>query len=209
MIPSGFVALLQMAQTTPKIWVSVLIFLLITIVGSLKAKGMSMKETNMVFYMQDWMTGQNVTSVSVAGLNGIDSIPSRFGTIVVFDDALTVDVDRHSKQIGRMRGMFAVSASDDSGVQFGFTIVFTDGEYKGSTLQIQGLEIYYTEKKELVARRELSVVSGTGLFRDARGYVMFENAFLDIPNFNSVLKLTLTVHHYTEFMTLLDLSEIY
>ncbi|XP_058108835.1 pterocarpan synthase 1-like [Magnolia sinica] len=207
---SGFVALLQMAQTTPKIWVSVLIFLLITTVGSLEAKDTRMEETNMVFYMQDWETGPNATGVWIAGLNGIGSLPTSFGTIVVFNDAITVDVDRHSKQIGRARGIFVASALDGTAAQFMFSIWFTDGEYKGSTLQIQGLEIYFTEDKELVARRELSVVSGTGLFRYARGYVVFENAFVDVPNFNTVFKLTVTVRHYTdEFMTLPDLSEIY
>ncbi|XP_058108879.1 dirigent protein 22-like [Magnolia sinica] len=198
-----------MAQTTPKISVSVLIFLLITILGSLKAKGMRMKETNMVFYMQDWETGENVTSVSVAGLNGIGSISTRFGTIMVFDNAITVDVERHSKPIGRGRGIFAASALDDSALHFMYSIVFTDGEYKGSTLQIHGLDIYLTEHKEFVARRELSVVSGTGLFRYARGYVVFENAFLDLSNLSSVLKLTVTVHHHPEFVTPFDLSKIY
>ncbi|XP_058108834.1 dirigent protein 11-like [Magnolia sinica] len=144
-----------MAQTTPKIWVSVLIFLLITTVGSLEAKDTRMKETNMVFYMHDWETGENVTSVSVAGLNGIGSVSTRFKTITVFDNAITVDIDRHSKKIGRGRGMFAASALDDCTIDLMYSIVFTDGDYKGSTLQIHGLEIYLTEHIEFVERREL------------------------------------------------------
>ncbi|XP_058107063.1 dirigent protein 2-like [Magnolia sinica] len=179
-----------MAQTTLNISVSLPLFFLITILVSLEAKVIKMKETNMVFYMQDWETGSNVTAISVAGLNGTNSSPLNFGTIAVLDDPITIGVDRYSKQIGRARGIFSASALDGSTIHRIFSFVFTDGEYKGSTLQIQGLEVYRTK------RRELSVVSGTGLFRYARGYIVFESAFMDIPNLNAVLKVTVTVRHY-------------
>ncbi|XP_058108839.1 dirigent protein 11-like [Magnolia sinica] len=181
-----------MAQTTPKISVSVPIFFLITIVASLEAKDTRTKETNMVFYMQDWETGPKVTSIPVAGINGVNSTGSKFGAILVLDDAITEGVDRNSKELGRARGIFVVSSLDASVLSYMFTIVFTDGDYKGSTLQIQGLEPL------LLQRREVSVVSGTGMFRFAMGYAILESAFLDLANLNAVVKMIVTVRHYSD-----------
>ena len=56
------------------------------------------KETKMVFYMQDWESGKNVTAVPVAGKNGTNSSVLNFATIVAVDDAITEGLDRRSKR---------------------------------------------------------------------------------------------------------------
>ncbi|KAG9447593.1 hypothetical protein H6P81_013721 [Aristolochia fimbriata] len=148
------------------------------------------KETNLVFFMQDYETGKNFSAIPVAGVNGTKSGVLGFGTVMVIDDALTEGIEKHSKQVGRAQGMYVNSALDGSDLHFLLSVVFTDEKYNGSTLEIQGANRFFLKQ------REVSVVSGTGYFRFARGFAILETVVLDIPNLNAVLKINVTVLHY-------------
>ncbi|XP_058092627.1 dirigent protein 23-like [Magnolia sinica] len=147
------------------------------------------KKTNMVFYMQDWGTGPNPTAISVAGRNRTSSTITSFGTIIAIDDAVTEGLDGKSKEVGRARGIYVTSALDASEVHLLFSVLFTNEKYNESTLEIQGSD------RANLKQREVSVVSGTGLFRYAKGYAVLETAYIDLPNLNAVIKFNVTVRH--------------
>ncbi|XP_075664759.1 dirigent protein 22-like [Castanea sativa] len=149
-----------------------------------------LKETNMVFYMQDWETGANVTATPVAGIPHKRWLILRFGTIFATDDKLAVAIERNSSEVGRAHGIYVNSALDGSDLHLLMSFVFTNKEYNGSTLEIQGADRIFQKY------REVSVVSGTGLFRLARGYATLETIFLDIPNSNAIIRWNVTVFHY-------------
>ncbi|CAN0876582.1 Dirigent protein 11 [Linum grandiflorum] len=79
---------------------------------------------------------------------------------------------------------------DGKGLYLVFSVIFTGGEYKGSTLEIQGSDIFSMKE------REFGVVSGTGYFRFVKGYGIMETAFMDVANLSAVIKLNVTVKHY-------------
>ncbi|XP_058092629.1 dirigent protein 1-like [Magnolia sinica] len=140
------------------------------------------KETNMVLYLQDWETGSNATAFPVAGLNDTYSSILKFATIMVIDDAVTEGLDRTSKEMGRAHGMYVNSALDASDLHLLFSVIFTNEKYNGSTLEIQGADWFFLKQ------REASVVSGTSLFRYAKGYAVLETVYLDLANLNAAIK---------------------
>ncbi|KAK6918850.1 Dirigent protein [Dillenia turbinata] len=164
--------------------------LLLALTITIEAKPKQQKQTNLVFFMHDWESGDNITAVAVAGLPNKPWKPLAFGTLFAIDDDLTTGVDRKSAQIGRAHGLYVYSALDGSDCHMLLSLVFTSKEYSGSTLEIQGAD------RLLQKSREVSVVSGTGKFRLARGYATLETAFLDLPNSNAILKWNVTVFHY-------------
>ncbi|KAM3696781.1 hypothetical protein ACJW31_06G064500 [Castanea mollissima] len=62
------------------------------------------------------------------------------------------------------------------------SIKFTNEEYKGSTIEIQGIS------KQFMHGTEVLVVGGTGKFRFARGYATFKEEHLDIPNQYTIIQ---------------------
>ncbi|KAK9984420.1 hypothetical protein SO802_033945 [Lithocarpus litseifolius] len=122
-----------------------------------------LKETNMVFYTQDWETGANVTATPIAGIPHKRWLILGFGTIFVTDDKLAVAIERNSSEVGRAHGIYVNSALDGSDLHLLISFVFINKEYNGSTLEIQGADRVFQKY------REVSVVSGIGFFRLARG----------------------------------------
>ncbi|KAM3745011.1 hypothetical protein ACB098_06G094000 [Castanea mollissima] len=157
----------------------------------------NLKETNMMFYMQDWETGANATATPVA------SIPHKrwwilgFGTIFATDDKLTVAIERNSSEVGRAHGIYVNSILDGSNLHLLMSLVFTNKEYNGSTLELQGTDRLYQKYRNTTKNRwEVSVVSGTGIFRLASGFATLETVYLDIPNSNAIIRWNVTVFHY-------------
>lgn len=148
------------------------------------------KQTNLVFYVHDYFTGHDTSAITVAGKNGPNSNVLHFGTIVAVDDPVTIGPSIASKQIGRAQGMYINSALNGRALHLVFSVFFTQGEYKGSSLEIQGADIFSMKE------REFGIVSGTGYFRFVKGYGIMETEFMDIPNLRAILKLNVTVRHY-------------
>ncbi|OIS99297.1 dirigent protein 1 [Nicotiana attenuata] len=57
--------------------------------------------------------------------------------MVAVDGPVTEGPDPKSKEIGRAQDMYINSQLDDKGLHLMFSVIFTDGEFKGSTLEIQ------------------------------------------------------------------------
>ncbi|CAK9145662.1 unnamed protein product [Ilex paraguariensis] len=148
------------------------------------------KQTNLVFYVHDNLTGHDTSAITVAGKNGPTASILEFGTILAVDDPVTEGPDSASKNIGRAQGMYMNSQLDGKALYLMFSVIFTDGEYKGSSLEIQGPDPFSMKE------REFSIVSGTGYFRFVKGYGIMTTEFLDIPNLRAILKLNVTVKHY-------------
>nr|QQM18951.1 dirigent protein 16 [Kadsura heteroclita] len=172
--------------TTVYMLISMMIF--ITMVGCSEPK-QRMKETKMVLYLQDWEFGKNSTAVPVAGINGRFANVLNFTTVSVVDDALTEGLDRNSKEVGRAQGIYVNSALDGTNLHLIFSAIFTNGNYKGSTLEFQGAD------RRNLKYREVSVVSGTGVFRFARGYATLETVFVDDSGYDAVVRFNATVRH--------------
>uniref|UniRef100_A0A5B7BXQ9 Dirigent protein n=1 Tax=Davidia involucrata TaxID=16924 RepID=A0A5B7BXQ9_DAVIN len=164
--------------------------LLLAIVTHSEAKFGKIKETNMVFYMHDIETGTNATAIPVAGIPNKRWWILGFGTVYAVDEPLTEQYDQNSTQVGRAHGIYVNSALDGSDLHFLMSLVFTNKAFNGSTLEIQGADRFYQKY------REVSVVSGTGKFRLARGYAILETVYLDLVNFNAIIRWNLTVYHY-------------
>ncbi|KAA8524701.1 hypothetical protein F0562_011124 [Nyssa sinensis] len=147
-------------------------FLLLAIVTHSEAKLGNLKETNMVFYMHDIEGGTNITAIPVAGIPNKRWWFLQFGTIYAVDELLTEQYDSNSTQVGRAHGIYVNSALDGSDLHFLMSLVFTNKAFNGSTLEIQGADRVFQKY------REVSVVSGTGKFRLARGKLLL----LDIGN---------------------------
>ncbi|KAI3522663.1 hypothetical protein L1887_00620 [Cichorium endivia] len=148
------------------------------------------KQTNLVLYVHDNLTGDDKSAMTVAGKDGPTTSIMHFGTLLAHDDPVTVGPDPESEKVGRAQGMYINSQLDGKALYLIFSVMFTEGEYKGSTLEIQGADPF------VLKEREFSVVSGTGYFRFVRGYGIMTTEFLDIPNLRAIIKLNITVRHY-------------
>lgn len=147
-------------------------------------------QTNLVFYVHDHFTGDDTSAATVAGKSGTDSSILHFGTVATVDDLVTEGPSIESKEIGRAQGLYINSQLDGKGLYMVFSVIFTDGEYRGSTLEIQGSDIFTMKE------REFGIVSGTGYFRFVKGYGIMETEFMDIANLRATLKFNVTVKHY-------------
>lgn len=147
------------------------------------------KQTNLLFYVHDYLTGDDMSAVTVAGQRGPTSSILHFGTMIAVDDPVTEGPSIESKEIGRAQGMYVNSQLDGKGLHMVFSVIFTDGEFKGS-LEIQGADIFSMKE------REFGIVSGTGYFRFVKGYGIMVTEFMDIANLRAVLKLNVTVKHF-------------
>jgi len=156
------------------------------------AKAADLKETNLSSYVQDISApdADNATVIPVAGIAGKAWTFTQFGTVFVTDDFITESADPNSPEVGRAQGMYVTVGLDGLNSHVMISIVFTNKEYSGSTLEIQGVS------KQFEAVGEVSVVAGTGKFRFARGYVTFETYSFHVPTHHAVIRCNVTVQHY-------------
>lgn len=163
-----------------------LIFLLtLTMLCIYPTKAQRLNQTNLVFFFHDFTsTGPNATVVPVIGITGRVWSFATFGTIFAIDDPITETPNRNSEQVGRAQGMLVTSALDGFNVSVLISIVFTKREYGGSTLELQGVS------RQNERYREVSVVSGTGTFRFARGFAIFETIYYERAISYSIIRCT-------------------
>ncbi|KAK9924559.1 hypothetical protein M0R45_032923 [Rubus argutus] len=137
------------------------------------------------YYLIVITSGPNATAIPVAGIAGQLWAPNTFGTIFVADDPLTEGPSASSPRVGQVRGLAVVSSKDGSATYVSFSGTFTNREYNGSTLQIQGTVNMPSRQPSV-----LSIVGGTGKFEGARG-----SAFLQ-PYSNSIIQITYKIQLY-------------
>ncbi|XP_015959047.1 dirigent protein 16-like [Arachis duranensis] len=94
---------------------------------------------------------------------GPDGLGLGFGTITVIDDVLTAQPELGSQIVGKAKGVYVASLADGSRQMMTFTALFEGGEY-GDSLNFYGLY------KIGSAMSQLSVIGGTGKFKNASGF---------------------------------------
>ncbi|KAL5541973.1 hypothetical protein UlMin_009683 [Ulmus minor] len=168
----------------------VLLFAIAVLYISYKVPNLQPNQTNLVFYVHDYFTGEDASAITVGGKKGPISSILHFGTLVAVDDPVTIEPTIESKMIGRAQGLYLNSAQDGKALYIVFSVIFTDGEFKGSTLEIQGSDLFSMKE------REFGIVSGTGFFRFVKGYGIMTTEFMDLANLRAIIKLNVTVKHY-------------
>ncbi|KAL9141677.1 hypothetical protein ABFS82_14G121000 [Erythranthe guttata] len=122
------------------------------------------KLTTLRFYVQDFVGGDSPTVWEIAKTNLTDVLPSAFGLVSVLDNLVTSEPEVDSKEVGRIQGIIGLTDFHEKALVMLLNLVFTEGEYKGSTLSVLGRNPLAEET------REVPIVGGTGAFRMARGY---------------------------------------
>lgn len=165
-----------MRQLSGPVFTAFMVFIFIqplTSCSSPKPKTPSLNQGSIIVYLHDYSGRRNATVVPVIGISGKPWVFSSFGTIFAVDDPVTAAPSANSQIIGRAQGILVTNSLNGSNMQMVISIVFNGEE--GSTLQIQGTT------RQSQRFREVSVVSGTGNYRFARGYVVLETVSYD-PN---------------------------
>ncbi|XP_059450794.1 dirigent protein 2-like [Corylus avellana] len=155
------------------------------------AKATNLKETNLSLYFPDILApgATSSTVIPVAGVASKAQTFTQFGIVFVTDDFITESADPNPLEVGRAQYMYMTAGLDRLNSHVMISIVFTNKEYSGSTLEIQGVS------KQFEVVREVSVVAGTGKFRFARGYATFETYSYHVAT-HAVIRCNVTVQHY-------------
>ncbi|KAE9621204.1 hypothetical protein Lal_00035549 [Lupinus albus] len=108
-------------------------------------------------------SGNNNNQNNVQLQLGPDGLGLGFGTITVIDDILTSQPELGSQIVGKAQGVYVASSADGSRQMMAFTALFEGGEY-GDSLNFYGLY------KIGSTMSHLSVIGGTGKFKNAKGF---------------------------------------
>ncbi|WVZ49525.1 hypothetical protein U9M48_000873 [Paspalum notatum var. saurae] len=148
--------------------------------------------THIHLYVHETFAGPNATAIRVLE-SPLGATTSTFGMMGVVDDEIRAGPDRSSSALlGRYQGVFfGTSLELGKGFFSAVTLVFTAGEYAGSTVSVEGPILGFT------GTIERAVVGGTGRFRLARGYMLFANISKPTPetNVNEVQLFVLMSRH--------------
>ncbi|CAN6206088.1 unnamed protein product [Urochloa humidicola] len=155
----------SMASSPSLVALAVVALLALLSPAVLAAGGGREERARIRVYVHEQFTGPNATVGSVASSQPGDN--STFGMVGVVDDVLRAGPDPSSPEVGRYQGLFA--GADLAGTNYfsAITLVFTAGDYNGSTLSLQGNYAFPVDDA-----LERAVVGGTGAFRMARGVSM-------------------------------------
>ncbi|XP_051133547.1 dirigent protein 1-like [Andrographis paniculata] len=143
------------------------------------------------FYSHDIFRGNNQTVYSVARSIATDQVPSKFGVVYVGDVLMTSGPEIESGKLGRIQGHAAFSDFEETAWTMTFNVLFTHGEYKGSSLTIVGRNPINEEL------RQLSIVGGTGAFQLVWGYILVKTYYVVDPGAYSVTKYEAVVYNAT------------
>ncbi|KAK4424062.1 Dirigent protein 21 [Sesamum alatum] len=158
--------------------------------------GKKERVTRLQLYLQDLVGGENRTVWHVAQSDLTDVLPSAFGRVAVLDNLVTTGPEFESQQVGRMQGLIALADLHEKALAMLLNIVFTEGEFKGSTLSILGRNPLFDKV------REVPIVGGTGAFRMARGYVITKTYSKDETRIRDVYEYNIVVFHMDDDVTI-------
>ncbi|KAK7243408.1 hypothetical protein RIF29_38203 [Crotalaria pallida] len=117
------------------------------------------KSIHLHFFSHEIIHGDNATVIPII----IPTTPSGFGATYMQDNPLTEEKEITSTPVGRAQGLYGLASLHGSGMVTLVNFVFTEGDYKGSTLSILGRNDIFENG------RELPIVGGTGAFKFAKG----------------------------------------
>ncbi|XP_047942620.1 dirigent protein 1-like [Salvia hispanica] len=109
----------------------------------------------------------------------------------VIDDVITAGPSADTEALGKAQGIMTSANVANVKMAMSYNVVFTSGEYNGSSLSVAGRNEVAEE------RRRLAVVGGTGVFRFARGYAVLGTYSTAVGKDSSLY----TVMEYTIYST--------
>ncbi|CAI9118118.1 OLC1v1019641C1 [Oldenlandia corymbosa var. corymbosa] len=151
------------------------------------------KLTKLHLYIRDIVSGGNPTVVQIAEakFNTRKSMATGFGGTFAFDDPITTGPEFDSKIIGRAQGTYTRISQSDSGVlMLAFNLVFTEGEYNGSTISFLCTDSIFHKY------RELPIIGGSSFFRLAQGIATEETVNLDPATGDALVEYNVFILHY-------------
>ncbi|KAL4572884.1 hypothetical protein LXL04_019672 [Taraxacum kok-saghyz] len=146
------------------------------------------KVTKLNFYFHDKIAPPSQTAYQVFESTLSSAGMAQFGRGYMFDNPLTVSPDLQSMSIGRGQGLSGAASLQEPRLLMNMNVVFTQGKFNGSTLQVLGANPI------LSPVREMSIVGGTGDFRLARGVATAQPYFFNATA--TILEFNLIVLHY-------------
>ncbi|XVF00914.1 hypothetical protein REPUB_Repub04eG0043000 [Reevesia pubescens] len=147
------------------------------------------KVTKFHFFFHDRFAGKNVTSVRVAHAANTAKSATNFGLVFIMDDPLTEGLKPTSKELGRAQGLYAFSGQEELSLLMAMNLVFTSGEYNGSTLTVLG-------RNPAVPHREFPIIGGSGVFRLARGVASARLRSFNMTTGKALIEYNVVVIHY-------------
>jgi len=147
------------------------------------------KLSHFKFYWHDILSGPNPTSIPVV-LPPSNKSTTAFGLINMIDNPLTLGPKLSSKMVGRAQGLYGSASQQGLGLMMVMNFAFMEGKYNGSTITVLGRNSVFSKV------REMAVISGTGLFRFARGYVQATTHTVDFKTGDAVVEYNVYVMHY-------------
>ncbi|TVU30961.1 hypothetical protein EJB05_22620, partial [Eragrostis curvula] len=141
-----------------------------------ESSGDGQPTTHLHFYFHEiFPSAPNTTIAQLSPARGGINNSSFFGMMGVVDDMLREGADPSSRLIGRAQGLAVGSSLTDGALLAMLDLIFTDGPYNGSSLQVFGRVLLGTVM-------ERPIIGGTGAFRMARGYTLSKKIKSPDPN---------------------------
>ncbi|KAG6492591.1 hypothetical protein ZIOFF_047556 [Zingiber officinale] len=128
------------------------------------------RSTHLHFYVLSRFFGSPNPTVTFSVILHLESPMEGFGNLGVFDDIIIAGLDPSSPVIGRVQGSTANTDLTGHSSTSTINLVFTAGEYNGSSLMVLGRFL-------MGGMSDRSIIGGTGLFRLARGYILSQDFF--------------------------------
>ena len=107
----------------------------------------------------------------------------------MIDDPLTEGPDNSSRVIGHAQGMYGFADQQEYALLMTMNLVFSEGQYNGSTLSVMG------RNPVMEQVRELAVIGGSGVFRFASGYAQAKTITMMDPNGATIFEYNVYVSH--------------
>ncbi|KAH6777033.1 hypothetical protein C2S51_008345 [Perilla frutescens var. frutescens] len=142
------------------------------------------------FYFHDTVSGKNPSAITVAEAIITRASPTAFGLVRMMDNPLTVGPGLESKIIGRAKGIYGGASFEEIGLLMTLNLVFTEGEFNGSTLSVLG------HNPVLDRYREIPIVGGSGVFRLARGIATAQTTSINVTTQDAVVEYNVIVLYY-------------
>ncbi|KAL7610077.1 dirigent protein 22 [Lactuca sativa] len=151
---------------------------------------MTQKQTHLHFYLHDLVSGTSPTAMRVAQSTITSTSPTAFGFLAMADDKLTTGPEPNSTVVGRAQGIYGSACLEESGLLMTMNLVFTGGDYNGSTLSLLGRNAVFHPY------REMPIVGGSGVFRMARGVATAKTHDFNLTSGDAVVEYNVMVVHY-------------
>ncbi|CAI9108322.1 OLC1v1007892C1 [Oldenlandia corymbosa var. corymbosa] len=146
--------------------------------------------TKFHFLVHDDVTVDKPTSLLVAPANTNNIASIAFGSTYSMDAPITIGSDPESKLIFRAQGTFTFVGQAEPVLSMAINLVFTEGDYHGSSLSILGNNPISHQY------RKMPILGGTGIYRLTRGNATMDIVTVDIAKLNDILEYHAIIQHY-------------